>query len=80
MDNKSDHLVKCDRCRAVEGEIHPLHGFMVSLEEFETDNRILMVCQRCRIQLKVRSSQKSSKDPRSESSFKNLINKLFKNN
>jgi hypothetical protein len=46
---------KCSRCSAVEGQPHPVHGTMITLEGVQvSDTRTRVVCQFCAMQLESR--------------------------
>lgn len=70
----------CYRCKAVDQEKHPLHGFEVRLEKTEYKGETILLCQRCKIQVDIKKKQLRDAGHSGPSNIKNLLSKIFGSN
>lgn len=70
----------CYRCKAVDHEKHPLHGFDVRLEKTEYKGETILLCQRCKIQVDVKKKQLNDAGHSGPSNIKSLLSKIFGSN
>lgn len=71
----NDQILKCDRCQAEASVKHPLHGFIVRLEEVSYKGKTMSVCQRCKIQIEVKKRQASGTEEKGQ--INNFFSKIL---